>query len=184
MMTKATYNYCQRCNQSFEALRKNSRYPENFHPLLRVQLTGGGSHLPGQENYVEEEEQPMSNVRDDRNLSPEYRSLCETVTKTTELRDTEYEYLPPLYHEVYCKNHALINNLQNANPLIQECVHPPGFHCVQKSKTLFLVRRRRNSDCWEPDVKEIASGCDCMWPISTFGDIIEHYQSKESELRN
>lgn len=39
----------------------------------------------------------------------EYRNLCETVTKTIEMIDSEYEYQPPHYHEVYCKGYSLMS---------------------------------------------------------------------------
>lgn len=58
--------------------------------------------------------------------------------------------------------------------LFQKCVYN-GFHCVQRSRTLILVRRRWENECWEPFVKQIPSGCDCMWPKSVLGDITKHY---------
>lgn len=113
--------------------------------------------------------------RDNRNLLPEYRSLCEIVTKRVLLDDSEYEYQPPHYYEVYCKNFSGFgSNQRSASPSKQKCVQP-GFHCVQRSKTLFFVRRRWDSECWESYDKEVASGCDCMWPVSTLGEIASYY---------
>ncbi|XP_046615302.1 uncharacterized protein LOC124302786 [Neodiprion virginianus] len=113
--------------------------------------------------------------RDDRNLLPEYRSLCQTKTKKVQLSDSQYEYQPPHYHEVFCKAYSLIERVQAlARPSQQMCAHP-SFHCVQRSKTLFTVRRRWESDCWESHTMQVASGCECMWPVSTLGDITEHY---------
>lgn len=36
----------------------------------------------------------------------EYRNLCETTTKKIEFNDPVYEYQPPFYREVYCKNYV------------------------------------------------------------------------------
>ncbi|XP_046815288.1 uncharacterized protein LOC124422620 isoform X1 [Vespa crabro] len=115
--------------------------------------------------------------RQNRNLMPEYRSLCETVTRRVQFNDENYEYQPPHYHEVYCKSYSFLDpasERMTRSSSKQKCAHPV-FHCVQRSRTLFLVRRAWDSDCWEPFTKEIASGCDCMWPVSLLGDITAHY---------
>ncbi|XP_048512530.1 uncharacterized protein LOC105687054 isoform X2 [Athalia rosae] len=115
--------------------------------------------------------------RDDRNSlsSTEYRSLCQTKTKTVQLTDDQHEYQPPHFHEVYCKSYSFAERVQAlARPAQQMCAHP-SFHCVQRSKTLFMVRRRWDSDCWEPFSRQVASGCECMWPVTTLGDITGHY---------
>ncbi|XP_014216650.1 uncharacterized protein LOC106645321 [Copidosoma floridanum] len=115
--------------------------------------------------------------RSNRSLMPEYHSLCETVTRKVELKDDpNYEYQPPHYHEVYCKSYSLMDDepLKAIVPSKQKCAHP-SFHCVQRSRTLFIVRRRWDGDCWEPTTKVVASGCDCMWPVSTLGDVSIHY---------
>lgn len=114
--------------------------------------------------------------RDNRNLFAEYRSLCETITKRVDLdSDDEYEYQPLHYHEVYCKAYSLMSEEERMiKPLEQKCVYPV-FHCVQRYRSLSFVRRHWDSQCWEPYTKEIASGCDCMWPVASFGEIKEHY---------
>ncbi|XP_031830067.1 uncharacterized protein LOC116425912 isoform X2 [Nomia melanderi] len=148
-----------------------------YNPRIHGPLENQVSYL-SEDNYAEEQEpiqtEEQSLNRDNRNSLPEYRDLCEIITKKVQLDDSEYEYLPPHYHEVYCKNYPFYGNEQATVNLKQECVNP-GFHCVQRSKTLFLVRRRWDSECWEPFVKKIASGCDCMWPVSVLGDISGHY---------
>ncbi|XP_011635828.1 uncharacterized protein LOC105426349 [Pogonomyrmex barbatus] len=113
--------------------------------------------------------------RQNRNLIPEYRNLCETITKKVEISDSDYEYQPPYYYEVYCKSSLLLaEDPQVMKELQQKCVHP-AFHCVQRSRVLSLVRRRWEDDCWESYTKEIASGCDCMWPVTNLGEISHHY---------
>ncbi|KYM92289.1 hypothetical protein ALC53_01128 [Atta colombica] len=119
--------------------------------------------------------------RDSRNMMHEYRNLCETIKKVGLFDDDyDYEYQPPYYYEVYCKNVYLMlsEDERIMKPLEQKCVYP-AFQCVQKSQLLYLVRRRRQwgneSRCWEPYTKEIASGCDCMWPVTNLGEINEHY---------
>ncbi|XP_018398125.1 PREDICTED: uncharacterized protein LOC108776110 [Cyphomyrmex costatus] len=113
--------------------------------------------------------------RHSRNMMHEYRNLCETITKKVEIFDDDYEYQPPHYYEVYCKGYLMLREDERMiKPLEQKCVYP-AFHCVQRNRLLFLVRRRWNSECWEPYTKEIASGCDCMWPVTSLGEINEHY---------
>ncbi|XP_033365208.1 uncharacterized protein LOC117242543 isoform X1 [Bombus vosnesenskii] len=170
-----SYDLYKKCNRSFQELKKldvTQYHDPRYHPPLGRDLF----YLP-EEEYIKKlengQQRPLN--RDNRNSLPDYHSLCETVTETVRLDDSEYEYQPPLYHEVYCKSHNLLDSLQRAtNPSKQKCVHN-GFHCVQRSKSLLLVRRRWENECWEPFVKQIASGCDCMWPKSVLGDITNHY---------
>ncbi|KYQ59685.1 hypothetical protein ALC60_01351 [Trachymyrmex zeteki] len=113
--------------------------------------------------------------RDSRNMMHEYRNLCETITKKMEIFDDDYEYQPSHYFEVYCKGYLMLSEDERImKPLEQKCVHP-AFQCVQRSRVLSLVRRRWDNECWEPYTKEIASGCDCMWPVTNLGEINEHY---------
>ncbi|KAK0166858.1 hypothetical protein PV327_004335 [Microctonus hyperodae] len=115
-------------------------------------------------------------LRNNRNSKPDYQNLCAIRTRKVQLEDSEFEYQPPHYYEIYCKNHFLDDkSLENSvKPAKQMCVHQ-GFHCIQRSRTLFMAKRRWTSDCWEPFTKEIPSGCDCMWPVFTLGDITAHY---------
>ncbi|KAG7212485.1 hypothetical protein KM043_012798 [Ampulex compressa] len=142
-------------------------------------MTRDTSYLP-EEDYLDDFEARgndfQSLERDNRNLMPEYHNLCEIVTKRVQLGDTEYEYQPPHYHEVYCKSYSAISeeSVRPVRPSKQKCAHP-GFHCVQRSRTMFMVRRRWDSECWELFTKEIPSGCDCMWPASLLGDITAHF---------
>lgn len=54
----------------------------------------------------------------------EYRDLCETVTKTIEMIDSEYEYQPSHYLEVYCKSYSLMSEEERIiKPLEQVNLH-------------------------------------------------------------
>ncbi|CAL7942193.1 unnamed protein product [Xylocopa violacea] len=175
VMAQDSYGVYKKCNRSFEYMKSYQSPVNFFHPQLRAHLAQGIPYIP-EEEYVEKYEQEQQpHDRDNRNLLPEYRRLCEIVAKNVRLDDSEYEYQPPQYNEIYCKSYSMQENLQQTvNPPKQTCVHA-GFRCVQRSKTLVLVRRRWDSECWEPFIKEIASGCDCMWPVSVLGDITDHY---------
>ncbi|XP_017759018.1 PREDICTED: uncharacterized protein LOC108549939 [Eufriesea mexicana] len=172
VVAQGSYDVCKRCNRSSQMLESQNFY----YPEQRLSLLQDALYLP-EEDHIEmsDNNQQQSLNRANRNLLHEYRSLCETVTKEVRLDDSEYEYQPPYYHEVYCKSYSLLNNLHHVmNPPKQTCVHS-AFHCVQRRKTLLLIRRRWDSECWEPFTKQITSGCDCMWPVSALGDITNHY---------
>lgn len=47
-----------------------------------------------------------------RFIFQDYRSLCQTRSRRVELSDTEFEYQPPHYLEVYCKSHSLMERVQ------------------------------------------------------------------------
>jgi len=54
----------------------------------------------------------------------DYRDLCETVTKTIEIIDPEYEYQPSHYHEIYCKGYSLMTEEERMiKPLEQVNLH-------------------------------------------------------------
>ncbi|XP_051162569.1 uncharacterized protein LOC127282401 [Leptopilina boulardi] len=128
------------------------------------------------DNYYDENGNILHDLnRRARDSMREYKNLCATVTRRVEFEDSIFEYQPPHYHEIFCKNHAPNDGNFNSIQLSQQkCAHP-GFDCVQRSRTIFMVRRKWENDCWEPFTKEIASGCDCMWPVLTLGDISIHY---------
>ncbi|XP_011263897.1 uncharacterized protein LOC105255993 [Camponotus floridanus] len=158
-------------------LIKESLDPELYYQnTLRDVSLRDVSYLP--EEYYNAENgvnKPQQLERDNRNLISEYRNLCETITRRVEIADPDYEYQPPHYHEVYCKSYSLLdNNERMITRPSQKCVHSI-FHCVQRSRILSLVRRRWEDECWEPYTKEIASGCDCMWPVTSLGEINDHY---------
>ncbi|XP_012135731.1 uncharacterized protein LOC100878955 isoform X2 [Megachile rotundata] len=173
VLGNASYDVCRKCNRSYSEMLERQRV---LHSRVLPSAAQFISYLP-EEDYIEEREQAeqQSFNRNNRNLLPEYRSLCETVTKKVQLDDSDYEYQPPHYHEIYCKSYSLLDNIQQPVSLSkQKCVEP-NFHCVQRSRRLLLMRRRWDEECWEPFSKQIASGCDCMWPVSILGDITDHY---------
>jgi hypothetical protein len=43
--------------------------------------------------------------------------------------------------------------------VLQMCM----FSCVQRMDTVYLTRRRYDTNCWETFTKTVASSCDCMW---------------------
>ncbi|XP_071579360.1 uncharacterized protein [Temnothorax nylanderi] len=162
---------------NFTLIKKSFNPELNYQDYLRdIPVARDVSYLPEEyydaENAIRELQQLN---RDNRNLMPEYRNLCETVTKRVDLIDSEHEYQPPHYHEVYCKGYSLLSEDERiVKQLQQKCAHP-AFHCVQRSRILTFVRRSWENECWEPYTKEIASGCDCMWPVTNLGEISHHY---------
>ncbi|XP_063987928.1 uncharacterized protein LOC135168029 isoform X2 [Diachasmimorpha longicaudata] len=74
-------------------------------------------------NNIEKETPWRQLERNNRNLRPEYRNLCETRTRKLQLSNDEYEYQPPHYHEIYCKSYTLIeHSLHNpVKPSRQDC---------------------------------------------------------------
>ncbi|XP_020290268.1 uncharacterized protein LOC109857903 isoform X2 [Pseudomyrmex gracilis] len=128
-------------------------------------------------SYISDEAYDVGNSNELRQLirrngeSDKYQHLCKIEKKLMEWKDDVYEYQPPFYVETFCKNIYESDNKQEQ----QKCVNP-GFHCVQKTQTMVFVRRPWTStnNCWELHTKDVASGCDCMWP-STLGNIFDHY---------
>ncbi|KDR21689.1 hypothetical protein L798_03814, partial [Zootermopsis nevadensis] len=94
-------------------------------------------------------------------LLQDFRSLCETVTRRVELSDMEYEYRPPHYHEKICTSYGGGETADTGN---QMCM----FSCVQRTDTVYLTRRRYDTNCWETFTKTVASSCDCMWPETKY----------------
>ncbi|XP_049770249.1 uncharacterized protein LOC126108922 isoform X3 [Schistocerca cancellata] len=129
--------------------------------------------------------------RQDRDSGVSYQPLCQTQRNRVELNDGVYEYRPPHYHEVLCRQAAAASREQQqqqqdreaadalslrASSVVtkQMCVHP-GFTCVQRYQKVWLTRRRYESSCWEMVTRTVPSGCECMWPENRFGDISRHY---------
>ncbi|XP_043665402.1 uncharacterized protein LOC122627862 [Vespula pensylvanica] len=129
------------------------------HPALRDL-----SYLSEEHDGVEGPKDFQELDRRNRNSEPEYPSVCKTKEQLVQLRNTIYDYQPPEYYEIYCKNDQFFDRAEErtrGSSSTQKCAHPK-FQCVQRTKTLFLSRRLWESNCWEPITIEIPSGCDCM----------------------
>lgn len=50
-----------------------------------------------------------------------------------------------------------------------------GFACIQKNRTIILVKRKHDHNCFETEPRVINSSCDCMWPKHTLGDIKDYH---------
>ncbi|KAJ9601322.1 hypothetical protein L9F63_000544, partial [Diploptera punctata] len=99
-----------------------------------------------------------SKQRGDRNVQQEFHPLCEVMTRRVELSDGQYEYRPPYYHEKICQ--AFQEDETSITNNNQMCT----FQCVQRTNTMYLTRRRYDSNCWETFTKTVASACECMLP--------------------
>ncbi|XP_011142442.1 uncharacterized protein LOC105184981 [Harpegnathos saltator] len=146
--------------------------------LRNIPVVRDISYLP-EDDYDTENEARQDELqqldRDNRNLMPEYRNLCEIKTRKVKMDNSIYEHQPQHYHEVFCKSYSLSDDDGGIRKHSQQKCAYPGFHCVQRSRQLLLTRRRWGTDCWEPYTREVASGCDCMWPVTTLDEINAHY---------
>ncbi|XP_014484285.1 PREDICTED: uncharacterized protein LOC106749396 isoform X2 [Dinoponera quadriceps] len=151
-----------------------------------IQMVRDLSYLPEDDYDTESEAQQnelQSLDRDNRGLMPKYQDLCEKKTRKVELDNSVFEYQPSHYIETFCKNYPLPGEeeVMPRKSSQQKCAHPK-FECVQRSRSLLLSKRRWDSDCWEPHtIHEVASGCDCMWPVTSLGDIRTVYRSIDGE---
>lgn len=168
--TNCKENFQTRRNLTMEPLVVRRRQTRSLQNLRPVPLVPIDLDIPTYYENSEDEE------RDRRHLELDYENLCEIVTEHVELRDEEYDFIPPVYNEVYCKYYSLLSEdeRKSVHPSKQKCAYP-AFHCVQRSRKLFALRRRWDSTCWEPYTKQIHSGCDCMWPTENLGAISQHY---------
>ncbi|CAH0381501.1 unnamed protein product [Bemisia tabaci] len=119
----------------------------------------------------------------EREVALEFRPLCSTIRRRISLKDDLYEYRPSHFTEVLCRKfqplltygpHGYHYKSYSYHKYEQQCAYD-GFKCIQRSQVMYLSRRRRDGDCWETTRQVIPSGCDCMWPISTLGEIKEVY---------
>uniref|UniRef100_A0A1B6CY99 Spaetzle domain-containing protein n=2 Tax=Clastoptera arizonana TaxID=38151 RepID=A0A1B6CY99_9HEMI len=126
------------------------------------------------QNLHETEYEEPSEVTERDVHHQHYRPLCQVMKRRVELRDDAFEYRPPHYIETVCKipNTSPGEILSNSNNMM--CAYP-GFSCVQRSQTIYLTRRRFDSNCWESFTQTIASNCECMWPVLSLGEISHHY---------
>ncbi|XP_032670939.1 uncharacterized protein LOC116843954 isoform X2 [Odontomachus brunneus] len=170
------YVSCKRMNLTQLIKDSFRRQPQlyNQYSLRDGQLRGFSYLSEDDYNEAMENEDKLQQLnRDNRNLMIQYNDLCKTkVTKIDLMDDPVYDYQPSHYFEISCEGFDDNEAIMGERPQ-QKCAYP-GFHCVQRSRQLFLSRRRWESECWEPHMMEIKSDCDCMWP-ATLSDIRDHY---------
>ncbi|KAH8396635.1 hypothetical protein KR215_001722, partial [Drosophila sulfurigaster] len=132
-------------------------------------------------------------------LAVTYQSLCPTKRVTVKLDNGEYR--PNHYVEVTCANNYAplpprLHNYDNYNyrsnelPLLRallneragekrEICSATGFACIQLNRTIHLIRLNEGSGCWESETRTVPSGCECMWPKHSYGDIASYHQAQK-----
>ena len=52
---------------------------------------------------------------------------------------------------------------------------------MQLNRTMHLIRRNKSAsnECWESEIRVVASGCECMWPKHYYGDILAYHESEK-----
>ncbi|KAG8267986.1 hypothetical protein J6590_038006 [Homalodisca vitripennis] len=159
----------------------------NFHNVNFTQIQEGRrparsvspwEYFPLLPQNIHDSLEPEHTGKSERDVHiPEFRPLCQIVRRRVELKelygDEDYEYRPPHYFESICKGpNQRTPGFLSPNNLV--CVYP-GFSCVQRSQTIYLTRRRYDSNCWETFTRTIASNCECMWPVQSLGEVAHHY---------
>ncbi|XP_054270620.1 uncharacterized protein LOC128991611 [Macrosteles quadrilineatus] len=160
-------NHQQNLHQNNGSRVVRSVSPWDYFPMVPLNI----------HDFLETEQMSGKTERDVH--MPEFRPLCQVIRRRVELRDAggddEYEYRPPHYFESICKgpNQRNPDFAGTGNSLM--CVYP-GFSCVQRSQTIYLTRRKFDSNCWEVFTRTIPSNCECMWPVQSLGEVAHHYQ--------
>ncbi|KAH8277949.1 hypothetical protein KR018_010802 [Drosophila ironensis] len=121
-----------------------------------------------------------------------YQSLCPTNRVTVKLDSGEYR--PNHYVEVTCANNysplpsrshnfeygyrgnELLRALLSERGEKREICSATGFSCIQLNRTIHLIRLNEGSGCWESETRTVPSGCECMWPKHSYGDIAFYHQ--------
>ncbi|KAH8401380.1 hypothetical protein KR009_005038, partial [Drosophila setifemur] len=124
-----------------------------------------------------------------------YQSLCPTNRVTVKLDSGEYR--PNHYVEVTCAHNysplpARVHNYEygyRGNELLRallsergekrEICSATGFACIQLNRTIHLIRLNDASGCWESETRTVPSGCECMWPKHSYGDIAFYHQPQK-----
>lgn len=101
---------------------------------------------------------------------PTFQPLCPYVRNIVHLDHALYRQSS--YEEINC--------LHSYGPEAPDSKHNKvcggaGFACIQKNRTIILVKRKHSQNCWETEARTINSGCDCMWPKHTLGDIKDYH---------
>ncbi|XP_017868528.1 PREDICTED: putative transcriptional regulator cudA, partial [Drosophila arizonae] len=107
-----------------------------------------------------------------------YQSLCPTKRVTVKLDNGEYR--PNHYVEVTCANNyaPLPARLNERTGIKGEICSAIGLSCIQLNRTIHLIRLNEGSGCWESETRTVPSGCECMWPKHSNGDIAYHQAQK------
>ncbi|BFG05874.1 uncharacterized protein DMAD_04510 [Drosophila madeirensis] len=124
-----------------------------------------------------------------------YQSLCPTNRVTVKLDSGEYR--PNHYVEVTCAHNYApqpprVHNydyVYRGNDLLRallaergekrEICSAIGFACIQLNRTIHLIRLNDASGCWESETRTVPSGCECMWPKHSYGDIGFYHQTQK-----
>ncbi|KPU76533.1 uncharacterized protein Dana_GF11687, isoform B [Drosophila ananassae] len=124
-----------------------------------------------------------------------YQSLCPTNRVTIKLDSGEYR--PNHYVEVTCANNyaplpsrshnyeygyrgnELLRALLSERGEKREICSATGFSCIQLNRTIHLIRLNEGSGCWESETRTVPSGCECMWPKHSYGDIAFYHQAQK-----
>ncbi|XP_017049560.1 type-2 histone deacetylase 1 [Drosophila ficusphila] len=124
-----------------------------------------------------------------------YQSLCPTNRVTVKLDSGDYR--PNHYVEVTCahsyspqpsrthnyeygyRGNELLRALLSERGEKREICSATGFSCIQLNRTIHLIRLNDASGCWESETRTVASGCECMWPKHSYGDIAFYHQAQK-----
>ncbi|KAH8309408.1 hypothetical protein KR059_009227 [Drosophila kikkawai] len=124
-----------------------------------------------------------------------YQSLCPTNRVTVKLESGEYR--PNHYVEVTCahnyaplparshsfeygyRGNELLRALLSERSEKREICSATGFSCIQLNRTIHLIRLNDASGCWESETRTVPSGCECMWPKHSYGDIAAYHQAQK-----
>ncbi|XP_017078574.1 uncharacterized protein LOC108112798 [Drosophila eugracilis] len=124
-----------------------------------------------------------------------YQSLCPTNRVTVKLESGDYR--PNHYVEVTCahtyspqpsrthnyeygyRGNELLRALLSERGEKREICSATGFSCIQLNRTIHLIRLNDASGCWESETRTVPSGCECMWPKHSYGDIAFYHQAQK-----
>ncbi|XP_043644323.1 myb-like protein AA isoform X2 [Drosophila teissieri] len=124
-----------------------------------------------------------------------YQSLCPTNRVTVKLESGDYR--PNHYVEVTCahsyspqpsrnynyeygyRGNELLRALLSERSEKREICSATGFSCIQLNRTIHLIRLNDASGCWESETRTVPSGCECMWPKHSYGDIAFYHQAQK-----
>lgn len=105
-------------------------------------------------------------------LVPTFQSLCPSVLTPVYLNMSIYRQYR--YDEITCLHPydgpVAGSGKHNHNKVCGGA----GFACIQRNRTILLLKRTENS-CYETESRTINSGCECVWPKHSLGDIQDYH---------